>query len=704
MKKVKKTTKKYKTYVIENIQGLVNIRRIELILIDIAIITLSYFLISWLSSMEINSLRFNGQFTGIKYIMLAVCIIGVRFICCIYNSIWRYANVGSYLKLMVSDTVGGCIFFVIGRFNNNLSMGFAYSIVSVMMIFILTLASRFMYQYLYAKANQHSDTKLLKGLFGDKGKIIHKINVAIVGAGNVGANLAEEFLRNPTAHYMPYCFIDKDIKKIGSGINGIRIYPEDEHIVDRIKSMPVQEIVIAIPDASAEDKARLYELYKQTDCKVKLYDYPLSDKKTQKNAKRSLREFSIEDLLFRDTIKVNNTRTRSYYTGKTILVTGGGGSIGSELCRQIAALEPKQLVILDIYENNAYDIQQELIRHYGLYDESTGEGLNLRTIIASVRDEKRLDEIFAEIRPDIVFHAAAHKHVPLMENNGCEAIKNNIFGTYNVANMAEKYGVKKFLLISTDKAVNPTNIMGASKRMCEMIIQCRADGKSNTEFTAVRFGNVLGSNGSVIPLFRRQIEAGGPVTITDKRIIRYFMTIPEAVGLVMEAAAMAHNGELFVLDMGKPVRIIDLAENMIKFSGLKPYEDIDIVEIGLRPGEKLYEELLMKTEELDKTDNELIFIERDKGLPREQIEDKLRILRGALDTAIASDKAAEADFIRRGHHDAVIDAIRATVPTYHDPDEVNRRAQYSTEMSNINTSAAISANEAAAAVEENNQC
>ena len=245
MKKVKKTTKKYKTYVIENIQGLVNIRRIELILIDIAIITLSYFLISWLSSMEINSLRFNGQFTGIKYIMLAVCITGVRFICCIYNSIWRYANVGSYLKLMVSDTVGGCIFFVIGRFNNNLSMGFAYSIVSVMMIFILTLASRFMYQYLYAKANQHSDTKLLKELFGDKGKIIHKINVAIVGAGNVGANLAEEFLRNPAAHYMPYCFIDKDIKKIGSGINGIRIYPEDEHIVDRIKSMPVQEIVIA---------------------------------------------------------------------------------------------------------------------------------------------------------------------------------------------------------------------------------------------------------------------------------------------------------------------------------------------------------------------------------------------------------------------------------------------------------------------------
>ena len=339
-----------------------------------------------------------------------------------------------------------------------------------------------------------------------------------------------------------------------------------------------------------------------------------------------------------------------------MLVTGGGGSIGSELCRQIAALHPKKLAILDIYENNAYDVQQELIRKYG-------EELNLEVIIASVRDVERLDHIFRDLRPDIVFHAAAHKHVPLMEHSGVEALKNNVLGTYNVAEMAEKYGVEKFLLISTDKAVNPTNVMGASKRLCEMVIQCREGSK--TEFTAVRFGNVLGSNGSVIPLFKRQIEAGGPVTLTDKRIIRYFMTIPEAVQLVMVTCAMAHNGELYVLDMGKPVKILDLAENMIRLSGFTPYKDIDIVEIGLRPGEKLYEELLMKTEELDKTDNDMIFIERDKKLSRQEVEEKLALVRAAIETEEQS---------------AVLDVIRKTVPTFRDPEEVNRQAAQAQEV------------------------
>ena len=353
---------------------------------------------------------------------------------------------------------------------------------------------------------------------------------------------------------------------------------------------------------------------------------------------------------------MENPQTKAFYAGKTVLVTGGGGSIGSELCRQIAALHPKKLAILDIYENNAYDVQQELIRKYG-------DKLNLEVIIASVRDMDRLDHIFRELRPQIVFHAAAHKHVPLMEHSGVEALKNNVLGTYNVAEMAEKYGVEKFLLISTDKAVNPTNIMGASKRLCEMVIQCREGSK--TEFTAVRFGNVLGSNGSVIPLFKRQIEAGGPVTLTDKRIIRYFMTIPEAVQLVMVTCAMAHNGELYVLDMGKPVKILDLAENMIRLSGFTPYKDIDIVEIGLRPGEKLYEELLMKTEELDKTSNDIIFIERDKGLPRAEVERKLELVRAAIETEEQS---------------AVLDVIRKTVPTFRDPEEVNRRADQAQEV------------------------
>lgn len=349
-----------------------------------------------------------------------------------------------------------------------------------------------------------------------------------------------------------------------------------------------------------------------------------------------------------------------FYSGKTVLVTGGGGSIGSEICRQIAKLKPKKLIILDIYENNAYNIQQELIRKYG-------KALDLSVEIASVRDRARLDSIFAEYRPDIVFHAAAHKHVPLMEHSGCEAIKNNVLGTYNTADMAEKYGTAKFILISTDKAVNPTNIMGASKRMCEMIVQCRTDSK--TAFAAVRFGNVLGSNGSVIPLFKSQIAAGGPVTVTDKRIIRYFMTIPEASQLVMEAGVKASRGELFVLDMGAPVKILDLAESMIRISGFTPYVDIDIKEIGLRPGEKLYEELLIKTENLSKTDNKLIFIEKDAPLSRDEVEGKIEILRRAVDESkngISSEKIKA--------------ALKATVPTYRDPDEVNLEAEKSEEM------------------------
>lgn len=689
---------------LQNIKGSGNIRRIELILIDLIIICIIYLILAAISNTSVSSLATNGDFEPQKFLIMAACIIGVRLIFGIYSSIWRYASTGSYLKLMFSDMIGGSIFFLIGRVNNSVSVGFAYSLIAVMLVFSATLASRFMYQIIYSYVSRMSDTGPLKGIFRDKKRTIHKINIAIVGAGNIGATLAEELIRNPKAHYNPYCFIDKDVRKIGSGINGIRIYPEDDKIIETIKSMPVQEIVITIPDASQEDKARLYEIYSQTGCKVKLYDYPLSEKKNKTGSKRSLREFSIEDLLFRETISVNSDKTREYYRNQTILVTGGGGSIGSELCRQIAALEPKKLVILDIYENNAYEIQQELLRKYGAYDEQTGTGLNLQTVIASVRDEERLDEIFNEVRPDIVFHAAAHKHVPLMEYNGCEAIKNNVFGTYNTANMAEKYGVKKFLLISTDKAVNPTNIMGSTKRLCEMVIQCRTDNRENggskTEFAAVRFGNVLGSNGSVIPLFKKQIEAGGPVTLTDKRIIRYFMTIPEAVGLVMEAGAMAHNGELFVLDMGKPVKILDLAENMIRLSGLVPYVDIDIVEIGLRPGEKLYEELLMKTEELDKTENQMIFIERDKSMSRAEVDEKLRILSEAIEAdETSSDNAGKYAASHLGYHDAVIRAIKATVPTYHNPDEINGKAEMSSEMAQANGADKESINEAAVTAE-----
>ncbi len=630
----------------------VNRRKIELWLIDTLVFAAIYWGMAFLSEQDISSLQVNGGFTLVKMLAMYICVMGARFAARIYHNIWRYASVNTYLRLIICDVLGGFVFLVLGRIFPVLSLGLAYSLFTLMALIIITLSSRFLYQVSYAHRNRNSDSRVTAG--GD-GAGIHKINVAIVGAGNVGSTLAAELSRNPKSHYSPLCFIDNDENKIGGEISGLRIYPEDEHIVERIRSMPVQEIIIALPDAAPEDKERLYNLYKKTDCKIKIYDYLLS--RDGKGAEdRKLREFSIEDLLFRESIVISSEMAKSYYTDKTVLVTGGGGSIGAELCRQIASLGPKKLVILDIYENNAYDIQQELIRTYG-------ERLRLDTIIASVRDAKRLDEVFRETRPDIVFHAAAHKHVPLMERNCSEAIKNNVMGTYNTANMAEKYGAQKFILVSTDKAVNPTNIMGASKRICEMIIQCRKD--SRCEFAAVRFGNVLGSNGSVIPLFKKQIAAGGPITLTDHRIIRYFMTIPEAVGLVMEAGAMAKNGELFVLDMGKPVRILDLAENMIYLSGLRPYKDIDIVEIGLRPGEKLYEELLMKSEELDKTPNKMIFIERDKGLSRQEVDDKIEILMRA---------------VQMEGYDNILAAVRQTVPTFQDPDEANRRAEEAAEQ------------------------
>jgi FlaA1/EpsC-like NDP-sugar epimerase len=423
--------------------------------------------------------------------------------------------------------------------------------------------------------------------------------------------------------------------------------------------MPVEEIIIAIPKLIGVDKQDIYNFYKQTGLNIKIYDFAFGQTDSD-NGKRIIRDIKIEDLLFREPVNLNNEASANYYKGKRIIVTGGGGSIGSEICRQLAKCAPKELIILDIYENNAYEIQQELSRQYG-------SKLNLSVEIASVRDRERLESIFKYYKPQIVFHAAAHKHVPLMEHSPGEAIKNNVFGTYNTADMAEKYGAEKFIMISTDKAVNPTNVMGASKRMCEMIVQSRHNSK--TSFAAVRFGNVLGSNGSVIPLFKKQIEEGGPVTVTDKRIIRYFMTIPEASQLVMQAGIMAQRGELFVLDMGKPVKIIDLAENMIRLSGFVPYKDIDIVEVGLRPGEKLYEELLIKGENLTVTLNKKIFIEKDTPYTRAEIEKKLDIMKAALELYTTPD-----------HAGIVREAMKRVVESYKDPEKVNDSASEAAEM------------------------
>lgn len=617
-------------------------RRISLFTIDILIIVGVYLGLKLLTIADINSVRVKN-FGVLPLIAFCLCIMGLRSLFDIYNSVWRYANVSSFFKLVISDVIGGTLFFLIGRALEPINIGFAFSVFMMLSVLLATLCSRFIYQLTY----QHNSTKR-HAIAGNSVSGINMINVAIIGAGNIGATLADEFVRNKMFNYNPYVFIDNDPSKIGSKINGIDILAENDGVVEKIKNLPIQEIVIALPNLSAQEIGRLYDLYSKTGCKVKIYEQPMSDTAIGEGPV-NMRELKIEDLLFRDTISVKSEFTRNYYSDKTVLVTGGGGSIGSELCRQVAKCDPKKLVIVDIYENNAYDIQQELIQKYG-------KNLDLEVRIASVRDAARIDDLFAEIRPEIVFHAAAHKHVPLMENSSTEAIKNNVLGTKNVADAAEKYKVKKFLLISTDKAVNPTNIMGASKRLCEMIIQCRKD--SETEFVAVRFGNVLGSNGSVIPLFTKQIKAGGPVTITDKRIIRYFMTIKEAVGLVMEACAIATGGELYVLDMGEPVKILDLAERMIKLSGKKPYEDIDIVEIGLRPGEKMYEELLMKHENQDRTDNEKIFIERDKPLLREEVDAKIKLL---------------TDSLQDGSYEAVKSAIKSTVPTFVEPEKVNSK-------------------------------
>ncbi len=466
----------------------------------------------------------------------------------------------------------------------------------------------------------------------------------IIGAGSSTVAILNEIKSNNPKNYRIKCIVDDDETKIHRKINSIEVVDTSENIVKVCRKYDIQEIILSIPSIDRENKKRILDICAKTKCRLKIIPevYSLLSNDAEKDMLNKIRDVQIEDLLGRDAITLDCTITQKYLSGKTILVTGGGGSIGSELCRQIASYGPKKLIILDIYENNAYDIQQELVRKYD-------EFLNLDVQIASVRDLNKLNQVFSVNDIDIVFHAAAHKHVPLMENNPEEAIKNNIIGTYNVAKMAYDYKVDKFVLISTDKAVNPTNIMGATKRIAEMIIQT-FDLQGDTDYVAVRFGNVLGSNGSVIPLFVKQIKDGGPVTVTHEDITRFFMTIPEAVQLVLQAGAMANGGEIFVLDMGEPVKIKDLAFNLIRLSGLEPNVDIDVVYTRLRPGEKLYEELLIGPDNgQTKTDIEKIFIEKPVEIDEQELSkaiDELRI--AAFDMNL----------------DKEIELIQKLVPTY----------------------------------------
>ncbi len=580
-------------------------------------------------------------------------IIGIRFLFGIYGTIWRYGGVQNYMRLMFSDGVAFIVYFILGRFILPVhQLTFVKMLALVAMSLLGSLAIRMAYRYAFKCCNNDSLWgRTLLFFLKTFGRIdvvryrdVKKIRVAILGAGNLGNNLFDEIAMDNKSPYEVRCFIDGDKAKVGRHINGVVVLDEEAVTPEiLIQDYNVQEVFFAIHNYSQDKMRHFYETFTKAGIKVKNYDVPHMQ---SGGDKPQLKEFEIEELLFRTQKTVINEKTASYYRNKTILITGGGGSIGSELCRQIAKMEPKKLIILDIYENCAYDIQQELKMTYG-------SKLDLSVEIVSITNRKGMARVFETYRPDIVINAAAHKHVPLMEHNCAEAVENNVFGCLNVIQLCEEYGASRFMMVSTDKAVNPTNVMGATKRMCEMIEQAYST-RGRVRCSATRFGNVLGSAGSVIPLFKRQIASGGPVTITDKRIIRYFMTIPEASQLVLESGAMADNGELFVLDMGKPVKIMDLATNMISLMGAR---NIEIVETGLRPGEKLYEELLVKKEDLEKTDNDLIFVEKEKPITMEELEEKLSILQEALENS---------------DDDGVREALRKAVPTFRRPEEVNR--------------------------------
>lgn len=600
-------------------------------------------------------------------VVSAACVFAARGIGKIYQQIWRYGGIQCYIRLLLTDAAAFIVELLVewplACLLNVKAVSFARLLSLACMNLLAALAMRMMYRYAFKCGRE--DTRmghflrwLLRIFAGED--LVHrsveadqKIKIAIIGAGQVGVNLAEELMANANANYVPRCFVDCDPEKAGRSIHGIPVFMESEETLQQLRNHEVQEVVFAIPNISDEKKKNLYTLYINEGYKVKVYDFPVMQ---TAGKKRYLREFDVEELLFRKPINISDTKTHAYYKGKVVLITGGGGSIGSELCRQLTKMNPRQIIILDIYENGAYDIQQELKIAYG-------KELDLQIEICSITNKQALRRVFERYHPQIVINAAAHKHVPLMEKNCVEAVYNNVFGTIHLVELCEEYNVERFMMVSTDKAVNPTNVMGATKRMCEMIVQS-ASTWGNVVYSATRFGNVLGSAGSVIPLFKRQIASGGPVTLTDKRIIRYFMTIPEASQLVLQSGPMAKNGELFVLDMGQPVKILELAENMIRLSGA---QGIEIRETGLRPGEKLYEELLVKTEELDKTENSLIFIEKDTPLPKKEIEQRVDQLRRAVESGIDEE-------VRR--------TLKCVVPTYHSPEEVNALAEQSEEMQN----------------------
>lgn len=604
------------------------VRRFFLFLTDTFLLNACVYL-SLIMRFDVGIVSIEPQYTS-NYVenMLPYTIISllIFWVFRLYHSLWQYASIAEVYRIAEACITVEIVHYVCNRIVGNMLPRSCYFNAAIYLI-IAICASRFMYRMIRTILNKYRNIKTSN-------------NVMIIGAGEATNVIMREIQSSSyLANSHIACIIDDDRRKVGKYIRGVKVVGTRDKIKDAAKLYDIDEIIFSIPSASNEVKRDILNICKETDCTLKILPgvYQMVDGEININ---SIRNVDVLDLLGRDPIEVDIESIMGYVKDKVIMVTGGGGSIGSELCRQLVSHKPKQLIIFDIYENNAYDIQQELKINY--------PDANVVTLIGSIRNVSRLESVFAQYKPDIVYHAAAHKHVPLMEVSPDEAVKNNVVGTWNVAKMADKYGVKKFVMISTDKAVNPTNVMGATKRICEMIVQTYNE-ISKTDFVAVRFGNVLGSNGSVIPLFKKQIEAGGPVTVTDPNIIRYFMTIPEAVSLVLQAGAYAKGGEIFILDMGEPVKIDDLAKNLIRLSGYTLGIDMEIKYTGLRPGEKLYEELLMKEEGLQETDNKLIHIGKPIEFDKENFFDNLEKLK--------NEAYAENGNIR--------DLLRSVVGTYH---------------------------------------
>ncbi len=624
-----------------------SVRKVILALADAFIITVAMFMTFFIFDMIQGEYSYQRMFSAL-FVSLICCIFSL-FLMGAYSKLWRYFKRKDYLSCVYGTVLGFAV--------SGILMQVLKGNVNIMFLVVLTVISTFgicLFRFMFRDAfitlteTGRNEANIKRTMIIGGGQMCSMILTEIENAKN--SPYTDDKV---SSFFDPVCIIDDDRSKIGTKVNGVEVVGDTNEIKKFAEQKKVEQIIFAIPSCVEDERKRILDICSETNLPVKIVPFigNLIFDESNNSFLKQIRDIRIEDLLGRDPVTFDNKDISSFISGKVCMVTGGGGSIGSELVRQIAKYSPKHIIIVDIYENNAYEIQQELIMEYG-------DDLHLTTLIASVRDYYRMNSIFEEFKPDIVFHAAAHKHVPLMEASPMEAIKNNVIGTFNTASLAQFHNVEKFVMISTDKAVNPTNAMGASKRCCEMLIQYLSQQKEGvTEFVTTRFGNVLGSNGSVIPLFRKQIEQGKPVTVTHPDIIRYFMTIPEAVSLVMEAAAIAQGGEIFVLDMGQPVRIVRLAENLIRMYGKVPYKDVEIKFTGLRPGEKIKEELLMDEEGLKTTSNKLIFIGKQIELEPEKFIRDLCTLR---DAALTNDV------------ETAIKALHDIVPTYITPEAFNK--------------------------------